>query len=145
MVRDPITEGVQEQVAMPLVAVTLSQPVMVFVPSLNETRPAVLAAAEILTAFPYFAVVTVPGSDKATVGVAFVTVKVIVTGVDPVDPFASVTVTVCVYVPTVKLLGAFNWIAPVGLVDNVVIVKVEVFTSGVTYRTMTTPDPPFPP
>jgi hypothetical protein len=93
---------------MPLVAVTLSQPVIVLVPSLNETRPEVLAAAEILTAFPYFAVVTDPGSDKASVGVAFVTVKVIVTGVEPVEPFASVTVTVCVYVPTVKFRGAFN-------------------------------------
>ncbi len=78
IVREPIADGVQEQVAMPLVAVTLSQPEITFVPSLKTTDPGVTDTAVTETGVPYFAVVTEPGSESAIVGVALLIVTLIV-------------------------------------------------------------------
>jgi hypothetical protein len=78
IVREPIADGVQEHVATPLVAVTLSQPEITFVPSLKTTDPGVTETAVTETEVPYFAVVTDPGRDRAIVGVALLMVTLIV-------------------------------------------------------------------
>jgi hypothetical protein len=90
----PTTVGVHEQVARPEDARTVAQAVIVSLPLTKATRPGIGEVAEIVTGEPYFAVATEPGRERAKVGVAFATVSVTLTGVDPVEPVASVTVIV---------------------------------------------------
>lgn len=75
-----------------------------------------------------------PGIVSETVGVALVTVSTILTGVNPFEPKASVTVTCCVYVPTGSSRGAVSLKAPVGFVLKVVIERLVVCESGVGVR-----------
>jgi hypothetical protein len=69
---------------------------MLLVPFLKATFPAVVAIAETITGLPYFAVVTEPGSESATVGVAFMTVSVTVALVIAGVEAESLTVIDCV-------------------------------------------------
>jgi hypothetical protein len=66
--------------------------VIVSLPLTKATLPGVVAIAEIITGFPYFAVVTDPGSESATVGVALKTESEIVAEVVAGVPAESITV-----------------------------------------------------
>jgi hypothetical protein len=69
---------------------------MLLEPLTNATVPAVVATAEIVTGLPYFAVVTAPGSERVSVGVALLTVSVTVALVDAGVAAESTTVMVWV-------------------------------------------------
>ena len=91
-----VSVGVQLQVACPFVVTLEAQPEMLLTPFIKLKVPAMLELAVNETGEPYVAVVPPPGIEREIFGVAFVTDKVIVTGVNPVDPALSVTVMVCV-------------------------------------------------
>ena len=93
---EPTTVGVHEHVARPAVVATAVQPVMVVEPLTKATVPGVVAIAEIVTGLPYLAVVTEPGRERLKVGVALVTVRVIVADVEAGVAAESRTVTDCV-------------------------------------------------
>jgi hypothetical protein len=93
---EPTTVGVHEQVARPAVVATAVHAVMLVEPLTNETVPGVVATAEIVTGFPYFAVVTDPGSERLNVGVAFTTVRFTVAVVTTGVAAESRTLMVCV-------------------------------------------------
>ena len=130
----PTTVGVHEHVARPAVVATAVHAVMFVEPLTKAIFPAVVAIAEIVTGFPYFAVVTEPGRERATVGVAFETVRVTVAVVEAGVADESMAVIVCVYVPTGRFRGALRRSDPVGVTDNVskVMRVVSVSTAGVT-------------
>jgi hypothetical protein len=92
----PTAVGVQLQVATPELVATAVHAVIFDEAFLNATLPAVDATAEIVTGFPYFAVVTDPGSVSVTVGVALVTVSVTVALVGAGVAAESITVIVSV-------------------------------------------------
>jgi hypothetical protein len=92
----PTTVGVHEHDAKPADVATAVHAVIFVAPLTNATVPGVVAVAETVTGFPYFAVVTEPGSESVTVGVAFVTVSVTVAFVVAGDAAESITVIVCV-------------------------------------------------
>jgi hypothetical protein len=76
---EPTTVGVHEHVARPAVVATAEHAVMVSVPLTKVTFPGTVVTAEIETGFPYFAVVTDPGSESVRVGVALLTISVTTT------------------------------------------------------------------
>ncbi len=91
-----VSVGVQEQVATPEVVALVPQPEIVVPPLLKSKFPAVVEDALIVTGEPYVTVVPPPGIESERTGVALETVSTTFTGVEPVDPAASVTVIVCV-------------------------------------------------
>jgi hypothetical protein len=92
----PTTVGVHEQVARPAVVATAVHAVMLLEPLTKAIFPAVVATAEIVTGLPYLAVVTAPGSERVSVGVALLTVRVIVAFVVTGFVAESLAVIVCV-------------------------------------------------
>jgi hypothetical protein len=72
----PTTVGVHEHVASPEDARTVAQAVIVSLPLTKATLPDTGDVAEIVTADPYFVVVTEPGRESARVGVALLIVIV---------------------------------------------------------------------
>ena len=92
----PTAVGVQEHVARPALVATAVHPVMLLEPLTNATVPAVVATAEIVTGLPYLVVMTAPGSERVSVGVALLTVRVTVAFVVTGLSAESLTVIVCV-------------------------------------------------
>jgi hypothetical protein len=103
-----VSVGVQLHRATIEVVATAPHPEIVEAAFIKLNVPSTVEVAVSETVDPYETVVVPLGIERAITGLAFVTVKVTVTGVDPVEPVASVTVIVCVYVPTGRFFGAFN-------------------------------------